>query len=179
MKITLLCMLALLWTPFAMSAQDVQSATVVGTVTDPTGAVVPNAAITLTNNATNVAAHATTNSDGAWYIPFQAAGTYTLTISVPGFKEYVRNGVALEIGQTPRFDVALEMGSMGQRVEVTGAAPILATDNAVIGGTESAKQIHDTPMVQAKPQHLMYYMEGSQANNDGTYHILGPSFESD
>ena len=173
MKVTLLCMVALFASTSLAVAQDVQSATVVGTVRDPTGAVVPNASITITNVATNTSAHAVTNSDGAWYVPFQAAGTYTLTIDASGFKEYVRSGVVLEIGKTPRFDVQLEIGAIGQKVEVTGAAPVLATDDAVVGGTKSSKEIRETPMVQAKPQHLMYYLEGSQANNDGTYHILG------
>jgi hypothetical protein len=50
---------------------------------------------------------------------------------------------------------------------------LLSTDNAVVGGTVDAKTIHEVPMVQAKPQHLMYYTQGSQVNNDGTYHILG------
>src|SRR5580698_4417841 len=172
-QILLFCMLSsLAMMPFA-GAQDVQSATVVGTVTDPTGAVVPNAAITLMNTATNVAAHATTNAEGAFYIPFQPAGTYTLTIDATGFKKYMQIGIVLEIGQTPRFDVRMDVGTTSQQVEVTASTPLLATDNAVVGGTLDAKEIHDVPMVQAKPQHLMFYTQGSQANNDGTYHILG------
>src|ERR1700761_6004080 len=158
MKIALFSMLVLCATASLSIAQDVQSATVVGTVTDSSGAVVPNAAITVTNTATNAAAHATTNSDGAWYIPFQPAGTYTLTIDAPGFKEYVQSGIILQIGQTPRFDVQMELGAVGQRVEVTGSAPVLDTDNTVVGGLNTTKEIHETPMVQAKPQHLMYYM---------------------
>ena len=153
--------------------QDVQSATVVGTVTDSSGAVVPNASVTVTNTATNVAARVRTNADGAYYVPFQPAGTYEITIESPGFKKYVRNAVVLQIGQTPRIDAQLEVGATGETVEVTAAAPLLSTDDAVVGGTDDAKIIHETPMVQAKPQHLMYYLEGSQVNNDGSYHILG------
>jgi hypothetical protein len=172
-KITLSCAVALLAMASLAVAQDVQSATVVGTLTDPTGAVIPNATVTVTNTNTNLSAHATTNSDGAWYIPFQPAGTYTLTIEATGFKKYLQSGITLEIGQTPRFDVQLAVGTTGQQVMVTAATPLLVTDNAVVGGTVDAKVIHDVPMVQAKPQHLMYYTQGSQANNDGTYHILG------
>jgi hypothetical protein len=173
LKIALSCIVALFAAASPAVAQDVQSATVVGTVTDPTGAVIPNAAITITNTATNLSAHAATNAEGAYYIPFQPAGTYTLTIETLGFKKYVQNGIVLEIGQTPRFDVQLQIGTTGQQVEVTASSPLLGTDNAVVGGTVDAKVIHDVPMVQAKPQHLMFYTQGSQANNDGTYHILG------
>ncbi len=173
MKGALFCIVVCFAMACPAGAQDVQSATVVGTVTDPAGAVVPNATVTVTNAATNVSAHATTNSDGAYYIPFQPAGTYMLTIDAKGFKKYLQNGIILAIGQTPRFDVRLQIGATGQEVEVTAATPLLATDNPVVGGTVDAKVIHAVPMVQAKPQHLMYYMQGAQANNDGTYHILG------
>jgi hypothetical protein len=121
-KILLACMLVWLAMASLAIAQDVQSATVVGTVTDPTGAVVPNATVTLTNTATNVAAHATTNAEGAYYIPFQPAGTYTLTIDGTGFKKYVQIGIVLEIGQTPRFDVRMDVGTTSQTVEVTALA---------------------------------------------------------
>jgi hypothetical protein len=167
------CVLALTFLSGSGIAQDVQSATVVGTVTDPTGAVVPNASVTITNTATNISAHATTNAAGAYYVPFQSAGTYNITVSAAGFKQFVRRDVVLEIGQTPRINVSLEVGNTTESVEVTAAAPILATDNAVVGGTMPTKEIHDIPMVQAKPQHLMYYMEGAQVNNDGSYHVLG------
>src|ERR1700733_16180928 len=134
-KILLTCMFVWLAMASLAIAQDVQSATVVGTVTDPTGAVVPNATVTLMNTATNVAAHATTNAEGAYYIPFQPAGTYTLTIDGTGFKKYVQIGIVLEIGQTPRFDVRMDVGTTSQSVEVTAATPLLATDNAVVGET--------------------------------------------
>ncbi len=67
----------------------------------------------------------------------------------------------------------MDVGTTSQAVEVTAATPLLATDNAVGGGTVDAKVIHEVPMVQAKPEHLMFYTQGSQANNDGTYRILG------
>ncbi len=67
----------------------------------------------------------------------------------------------------------LEVGATGETIKVTAAAPLLVTDSAVVGGITNAKEIHDTPIPQSKPQHFMYYQEGAQANNDGTYHILG------
>src|SRR5271168_5398204 len=131
-KIAWCCIVALLAMAPVAVAQDVQSATVVGTVTDPTGAVVPNATVTVMNMATNVTARATTNAEGAYYIPFQPAGTYTLTIDATGFKKYVQTGIILEIGQTPRFDVRMDVGTTSQQVEVTAANPLLSTDNAVV-----------------------------------------------
>jgi len=151
MKIVLYCGALALAAASLSLAQDVQSATVVGTITDSSRAVIPNASVTVTNKATNLSAHVTSNADGAYYVPFQSAGTYDITIQAPGFKRYVRNGLTLQIGQTPRFDAQLEVGATGDVVEVTAEAPLLATDNAVVGGTDDAKIIHETPMVQAKP----------------------------
>jgi hypothetical protein len=163
----------LLGAALCVLAQDVQSATLVGTVTDHTGAVIPGATIVVTNTQTQVVSRGVTNGDGAYYIPFLANGVYDLTIEAAGFKKYVRNGATFQGGQNPRIDVQLEVGSLTDVVEVTGSAPLLATDSVVVGGVNDVKTIHDTPMLQSKPQHLMYYMEGSQVNNDGTYHILG------
>jgi len=59
-----------------------------------------------------------------------------------------------------------------EEVKVTAQAALLETDTAVVGAVTTAKEIHDEPIPQSKPQHFMYYQEGAQANNDGSYHIL-------
>jgi hypothetical protein len=165
--VALLTMTANIW------GQELRTATLVGNVTDASGAVVPNAAITMTNVDTQVTTRGLTNGDGAYYLPFLNTGNYRLTIDVPGFKKYERSGLILNAGENPRVDVSLEVGAAGETISVTAAAPLLATDSVVVGSITDAKEIHDTPIPQSKPQHFMYYQEGAQANNDGTYHILG------
>ena len=165
--------LALFATLGAAFAQDLRTATLVGTVTDTTGAVVPNAAVTVTNNGTQVVTRGKTNEAGAYYVPFLIVGDYKLTIEAAGFKTFEQSGLALNAGEMPRIDVKLEVGTIAEKVTVTGAAPLLATDSAVVGGVTTAKEIHDIPIPQSKPQHFLYYLQGAQANNDGTYHILG------
>jgi Carboxypeptidase regulatory-like domain len=155
------------------SSQDIRTATLVGTVTDASGSVVPNVAVSATNVDTQVVTHGVTNEDGAYYLPFLNVGNYRLTLEAPGFKKYERSGLLLNAGENPRVDVKLEVGAVGETVAVTASAPLLATDSAVVGSITDAKEIHDTPIPQSKPQHFMYYQEGAQANNDGTYHILG------
>jgi hypothetical protein len=162
---------------FAMTtllfSQDLRTATLVGTVTDSSGSTIPNVAVTLTNVDTQVVTHGVTNVDGAYYLPFINEGNYRLELQAPGFKKYEQSGLVLNAGETPRVDVKLEVGAMTDKVEVTAQAPLLSTDSAVVGSITVTKEIHDTPIPQSKPQHFMYYSEGSQANNDGTYHILG------
>jgi hypothetical protein len=153
--------------------QELRTATLVGTVTDASGSVVPNAPVVITNVDTQVVSRGVTNADGAYHLPFLNTGNYRLAIEVPGFKKYERFGLVLNAGESPRVDVTLEVGSTGESISVTAAAPLLATDSVVVGSITDAKEIHDTPIPQSKPQHFMYYQEGAQANNDGTYHILG------
>jgi hypothetical protein len=69
--------------------------------------------------------------------------------------------------------VRLEVGSITEEIKVMAQGPLLTTDSVVVGSIATTKDIHDEPIPQSKPQHFMYYMEGAQANNDGTYHVLG------
>jgi hypothetical protein len=165
--IALVAMPAFLW------CQDIRTATLVGTVTDSSGAVVANVAVTVTNVDTQVVTRGLTNEEGAYYLPFLNVGNYRLRLEAPGFKRFEQSGLILNAGANPRIDVKLEVGAVTDEIKVTAMAPLLETDSAVVGGLTTAKDIHDTPIPQSKPQHFMYYQEGAQANNDGTYHILG------
>ena len=164
---------ALCAVPTFLFSQDIRTATLVGTVTDSSGGVISNVAVTVTNVDTLVVTRGLTNSDGAYYLPFLNVGTYRLVMEAPGFKRYEQSGLILNAGEEPRIDVKLEVGAVSDTIKVTAAAPLLATDSAVVGSITNAREIHDTPIPQSKPQHFMYYQEGAQANNDGTYHILG------
>ncbi|HEY2404050.1 MAG TPA: carboxypeptidase-like regulatory domain-containing protein, partial [Steroidobacteraceae bacterium] len=168
-----LCLIALAAMATSLFSQDIRTATLVGTVTDSSGAVLSNAAVTATNVDTQVVTRSLTNDEGAYYLPFLNVGNYRLTVEAPAFKRYEQSGLVLNAGQNPRIDVKLEVGSVSDTIKVTASAPLLETDSAVVGGITNAKDIHDTPIPQSKPQHFMYYQEGAQANNDGTYHILG------
>ena len=173
-KIGLACLVA--WfalVPVAV-AQNTMSATIVGTVNDTTGAVVQNAAVTLTNAATGVVTKGTTNSDGAYYIPYLAPGTYTLSVEASGFQKYTQTGTVLNLGQVQRSDVKLTVGAQSSVVQVTATEqPLLETQDAVVGGLDDAKFIQQQPMMQAKPYHVMYYMEGAETGGNNSYILAG------
>ncbi|HLJ13322.1 MAG TPA: carboxypeptidase regulatory-like domain-containing protein [Bryobacteraceae bacterium] len=154
-------------------AQNLATGTLVGTVTDASGGVVTNATVTVTDTQTQVASRAVTNAQGSYYVPFLNVGNYQLTVEAPGFKKFEQSGIAINVGETPRIDVKLQVGAITEQVKVTAAAPLLETDTAVVGQVDDTKTVHDIPMMQAKAQNLMYYMEGAQVNYDGTFHILG------
>lgn len=155
------------------TAQDFRTATVVGIVTDSTGASVANANVTVTNAGTNVATKGKSNNEGSYYVPFQIPGNYRLEVEAPGFKRFQQTGFSLNAGETHRMNVELALGALSEQVTVMAEASLLNTDNAIVGGITNAKEIHDTPIPQSKPQHFLYYQMGAQANNDGSYHILG------
>src|SRR5437016_761254 len=117
-------MAALVLTSFAL-AQDVRTATLVGTVSDTTGAAIPKATVNTTNIQTQVTSHGETTADGNYYIPFLNIGDYELTVEAAGFKKLVRSGVTLQAGSTIRIDARLEVGALTQQVEVSGASPLL------------------------------------------------------
>ena len=157
-KIALPCIIALFAIAQVAPAQSTMSATVVGTVTDPAGAVVPKAEVTLTNMATGVVTKGTTNADGAYYIPYLAPGTYTLTIAAGGFQTYAQTGLQLELGQVPRVDAKLSVGQQSQIVTVNAeSVPLLDTQSVDIGGIDQPTWIqaaaHDA--VQTLSPHVL------------------------
>src|SRR5690349_21734162 len=108
-------------------------ATVVGRVTDDTGAVLPGAMITITNVGTNESRTVIVNDSGEYTIPQLAPGQYTLMAEYTGFNKVVRSGIVLETNQQARFDVVLKVGGITEEVEVSAAAPLVTTENASIG----------------------------------------------
>src|SRR5437588_11920659 len=96
----------------ALLAQTGGGATLVGTVTDSSGAVVAGAKVTVVNTGTNFVTETTTNADGAYYVPYLIPGDYRVTVTSTGFKEFVRGGLTLRSAQVPRIDIKLEVGAV-------------------------------------------------------------------
>ncbi len=115
-------------------AQTTGAATIVGTVSDTTGAVIPSAKVTVVNIETNFNFEGLTNQDGYYYVPYLRPGTYKVTVEAAGFKKYVRDGIELRTNDEPRIDVKLEVGNLTESVEVQAAASLLETETAVSGG---------------------------------------------
>src|SRR3989475_4819083 len=121
-------------TAVSLHAQTAASSTVTGTVTDKTGATVPNAKVELEDIDTKAKTSATTGSDGGYTFPSVRPANYTLTVSAKGFRQAVVSGLKVEIGKSALVNVTVEVGEMSQVVEVTaGAAVELQTLNASVG----------------------------------------------
>ena len=125
---------------------QVSRGTITGIVTDPSGAVVPNVAITVTNTETGVSNQVTTNSSGVYSVPLLPVGTYRVTAERTGFKKYVRSGIIVQVGETARLDIAMVLGATTQSVQVTGQAPMLKRETADLGTTVNSREVEDLPL---------------------------------
>ena len=119
------------------------SATLVGTVKDATGAVIPGANITITNVQTQVKSVWTTNSAGDYNAPFLLPGEYEVTAEKEGFKRAVRKGVTLQVGDRSRIDFDLAVGAVSDTVTAVGEAPLVKSDSSEVG-----QVIQDRPIVE-------------------------------
>jgi hypothetical protein len=119
--------------------------TVTGTVKDATGAVMPSATATLTNTATGVAVKTTTNEAGVYHFGSVRPGSYTLVVEASGFKKW-SGTMVLAAGQTASVDPNMEVGTLENVVEVTGAAPIVETAGAQVSDVKDALRIHQLPL---------------------------------
>ncbi len=108
-----------------MSAQSFRGS-ISGTVTDATGAVVPQAHVTLKSAGAGLSREATTNAEGVYALPDLPPGTYTLTVSAAGFKEARSSDIILTAQQNTRFDATLEVGAISESVQVRATAPAFA-----------------------------------------------------
>ena len=119
---------------------------ILGTVTDATGAIIPNAKITVTNTQTQETRHLTSSSSGDFDFSLLPLGTYVLTVDSPGFSESKNNDIQLSAGQRQRVDVKRAVSSgNATHVTVSGAAPALQTDSAVVGTTINDREVQNLP----------------------------------
>src|SRR4051812_31876415 len=112
---------------------QIQTGRIVGTVYDPNKAVVPKAAVTITNKGTNVAIRTATNETGRYVVPSLDAGIYDVSVTAPGFRTSVEAGIEMEVGKDLLVDVDLVLGETTSVVEVTAAAPLLNSESGSVG----------------------------------------------
>src|SRR5579871_3066610 len=131
-------------TVFAQSARG----SLTGTIADPAGAVVANAAIQVKNTENGAIYESGASATGNYVIPVPT-GTYDLTVSVPGFKKYVRSGIMVPVAQDVRADVTLEVGQATESVTVEATAPLLKTESGEISHNVEIDRMNALPVLRA------------------------------
>ncbi len=166
------CSISLCILLFALSAMaQIQNGQLTGTVTDPSGAAVPNAKVTITNQATNFSARVTTNQTGVYSARELPVGTYKISVEAPGFKTFSDVGVALNAGAITHVDAKMELGQAREVVEVTGQEVAVQTDDAKLSSTISSAQINNLPLNGRNVFDLMQLSAGA-------VNVAGVDFEN-
>lgn len=142
-------------------AQSTSTGTLSGTVTDPKGAVVAGATVTVKNTGTNQEFSTQTNNNGAYSIPTLTSGVYTATIVSAGFKQAAVTDIKIDVGKTSTINVELEIGSANETVTVVGGGELLQNQTATIGTTLTGRQITDLPTASRDALDLVLSMPGT------------------
>jgi len=119
--------------------------TLLGTVTDPTGGVVPGAKVVAVNLATNETREFTSDDTGSYQFNALPSGTYRLTVTASSFKQAVVDNLVLRMNSQLRADVALQVGAVAESVEITAATPQLQTNTAVVGTVIDNRTVKELP----------------------------------
>jgi hypothetical protein len=149
-KETLILMLglgvAILSLPSLPAFAQIDTGAIVGTVRDTSGAVVPNAAVKVTNMATGITIQVTTNKSGEYLATPLIPGTYRVEVSSAGFQSEVTDNVVIHVQSRPSVDFTLKVGSVATTVQVESAAPLLQTQTADVGGVVNSQQLVTLPL---------------------------------
>jgi Carboxypeptidase regulatory-like domain len=137
------------------------TASVVGTVRDASGALVPNATVTITNTDTNISSSTTTNGAGEYVLTPLRVGAYKFQVEASGFATRLVEGLHLNVDQRLRVDVDLVLQTMQQKVTVSGAPPALQTENATVGQVIGEFQTENLPLVGRNFQGLSALVPGA------------------
>ena len=121
-------------------------ATITGAVTDPSGAAIIGATVNVRDAATGFTRATTSNETGNYNLPNLRPGTYTLTVDASGFRHYLQTGFQVEVSQTARLDIQMQLGQTSEVVEVRAAAQLLHTENATVGSVIDTKKIVELPL---------------------------------
>ena len=122
------------------------SGEITGLVTDSSGAAVVGATVSVTNQATGAVRRVTTNNEGLYAFPSLLPGDYEMKVEQQGFKSALRGNLQLQVQQTARIDISLEVGSVGETVTIAGGVPLLSTESSSVGTVIENKRIVDLPL---------------------------------
>jgi hypothetical protein len=146
--------------------------TIVGTVNDSTGAVVPSVVVRVTNAETNVAATSVSNESGLYRVPYLNPGMYMVAFEAQGFKRLERTSIQVRTSETIRVDAVLEVGNVVESVQVSAATSLLETETSATGHLVAGAQLNKLPTPQMKIESMMWYVPGVTSQG-GFGHVAG------
>ncbi|HJY05515.1 MAG TPA: carboxypeptidase-like regulatory domain-containing protein, partial [Bryobacteraceae bacterium] len=158
----ILCVAVASLTPNARS--QAVSGNIIGTITDPSGAAVPDAQVKITNVGTNASHQTSSNDSGNYTGANLAPGAYTITITKPGFQQFVQQNIDVDVSRSARVDAVLQVGAATESVTVTSAPPGIETDRADVETRLASGQISSLPIPNRNFTNLALLTPGSVVN---------------
>jgi hypothetical protein len=160
------CLVAILcaWTSFVQT-QSSTGTSLSGVVADVGGGVIPGANVVVKNNGTAETFETVTNSSGAFSVPSLPAGTYTVTVSLAGFKTAVITDVRLVTGNPGNIKAALEVGALTETVEVKGGSELIQTQSTAVTSTLKVEQIKELPLVSRNTLYVAQFLPGVETTS--------------
>ena len=162
----LLAAIALAFAP-SLLAQSAGTGALTGTVSDPSGAIVPNVMVTLTSTDTNQVRTATTGADGGYKFALLPPGTYRIRFSAAGFKTAEISAVTVNVTETPVLDRVLEVGAQSEQVTVEAQTEVLQTATSTLGNTVGSRTVTALPLSSRNYTQILALSAGTNttANN--------------
>ena len=157
---------------------QIDTGSIVGSVSDSTGGMIAKATVTATNLATNITQSTTTNGAGQYQFNAVRPGTYRLKASMTGFTAQEIGGIQIDVQSRPSIDFSLQVGSVTQTTEVQSASPLLNTQTADVGGVVQQQQINDLPLNGRRYADLALLEPGIQKNLTNTNNTAPDRFSS-
>jgi hypothetical protein len=165
----------LIFAAAAVAAAQTSTGTLLGTVKDPDGAVLPGVTVVAINAGTNARSENATDSTGAYIIPNLPPGRYRLEASLQGFKQFVQEGIVLEVQQQARVDVSLQVGVLNETVSVVADASVLDATTSSVGKVVDNARIQSLPLNTRNIYSLIYLTPGVQGTIGNSHNQVGYS----
>jgi hypothetical protein len=134
--------------------------TIIGRVTDASGAVLPGVTVKITSVSTNVTLTAETNSSGSFNVPFLLPGEYRVMAELTGFKRFVQDGVQVRVSETVELNVSLQVGAVTETTEIKSETPLLDTASPSLGQVIDERRVHELPIWSGNPSELTLLAPG-------------------
>jgi hypothetical protein len=157
-----ICLVGAALLAFAVTALG-QTAQVTGRISDATGAVVPGAQVSLTNQANGFKRDTVTNDEGYYTIPLVQPGNYELSVRKDGFRPVIQSGITLQVEQVARLDFKLDPGAVTEAVNVAADSSLLEKENSTLGTVVDNKRVTELPLLGRNPYSLVNLLPGARA----------------
>jgi hypothetical protein len=151
----------------AAAIAQVTTGSILGTVRDASGAVVPGATVTVTDTGKGTTTAKQTDTEGNYSVPYLLPGTYNISVEMKGFKRSIQNNVVLDIDQKAQVDIALETGGASETVEVTSAPPLIRLDSSELGEVVGKREVQNLPLNGRNFAQLVYLVPGVTSGQAG------------